>query len=861
MLGMSEWSGPGSASPRTRAPIVVADYWALPPEEVRRRTKTPEVGLTAREAARRLRLYGPNALQHRGRATALRLLLRQFASPLILILAGAAVVAGAVGDWFDAAVVLVILVGSGLLGFWQEYRASAALEKLRARVRITTTAIRGGAPTPVPSERIVPGDIVHLSAGSLVPADGVVLEAKDFFVTEVALTGEPIPVEKKPGVVAGSARLGERTNCVFMGTSVRSGTASALIVATGRATAFGGIADRLRAKPPETEFERGIRRYGYLLTQVMLIMVIIVFGANVLLARPPIDSLLFSLALAVGLSPELLPAIISITLSEGARAMAARGVIVRRLSAIENLGSMDVLCADKTGTLTLGVMGLDGALDPEGKPSEAVLRLAAVNASLQTGLANALDDAIVARAKYDGIDVSAAFKVDEIPYDFARKRLSIAFRASADAADTIIVSKGALEKIVEICDRVAAGNAEVPFDADRRRAVERRYAEWSAAGYRVLGIATRRVEAKAAYGRSDETAFVFAGFLIFLDPAKSGIAETLKELSGLGVALKVITGDNRLVTAHLAGVIGLPASRIMTGAQLDRLSDAGLWQAVDETDLFAEVDPGQKERIILALKRAGHVVGFLGDGINDAPALHAADVGISVDQAVDVAKEAADFVLVEHDLGVLRRGIEQGRATFANTIKYISITTSANFGNMISMAAASLFLPFLPLLATQILLNNFLSDVPALAIAKDNVDPELVERPRRWDIRAVRRFMIVFGLVSSVFDVLTFAVLLYVFAAGAELFRTGWFVESLLTELAVALVIRTRRRFYRSRPGTLLLASSLVLMAVTVALPYTAAGTFFGFVPPPWPLVAALIGIVALYLATTETAKGLAFRR
>ncbi|MCR4282804.1 MAG: HAD-IC family P-type ATPase [Bauldia sp.] len=377
----------------------------------------------------------------------------------------------------------------------------------------------------------------------------------------------------------------------------------------------------------------------------------------------------------------------------------------------------------------------------------------------------------------------------------------------------------------------------------------------------MLGVATKRVEPKAAYGREDETGFVFAGFLIFLDPPKEGIREALKALSDLGVGLKVITGDNRLVTAHLAETIGFSSRRVITGTELDRLPDAALWQRVDEIDLFAEVDPAQKERIIVALQRAGHVVGFLGDGINDAPALHVADVGISVDQAVDVAKEAADFVLLEHDLGVLGRGIEQGRATFANTIKYISITTSANFGNMISMAAASLFLPFLPLLATQILLNNFLSDIPALAIAKDNVDKELVDRPRRWDIRAVRKFMIVFGLVSSVFDFLTFGILIIVFAAVPDLFRTGWFVESLMTELAVALVIRTRRPFYRSRPGTLLLVSSLVLMGATVVLPYLPVGAFFGFVPLPWPLMTALLGIVILYVLATELAKDVAYRQ
>ncbi|MCR4281498.1 MAG: HAD-IC family P-type ATPase, partial [Bauldia sp.] len=471
--------GPGERAAPGEPPAMAAEYWALPAEDVARRVGSGEKGLDAGEAARRLRLHGSNALQRRGEVPPVRLLLRQFASPLILILAGAALVAGAVGDWLNAAIVLVIVIGSGLLSFAQEFQASNAVEKLRARVRINTTVVRNGVATAVPAEQVVPGDVVVLSAGSLVPADGIILEANDFFVTEAALTGEPIPVEKRPGTAPAAARLGERSNCVFMGTSVRSGTAKALIVATGRATAYGAIADRLRARPPETEFERGIRRYGYLLTQVMLVLVLVVFGANVLLARPPIESLLFSLALAVGLSPELLPAIISITLSQGARNMAAHGVIVRRLNSIENLGSMDVLCADKTGTLTVGVMGLDGALDPDGRPSEAVLRLAAINASLQSGLANALDDAIVARAGREGVDVSDAVKVDEIPYDFVRKRLSVVFRPGGGSDETVMVTKGALDRIVEVCDRLEAGGAQVPFDEARRQEVERRFTEWS----------------------------------------------------------------------------------------------------------------------------------------------------------------------------------------------------------------------------------------------------------------------------------------------------------------------------------------------------------------------------------------------
>jgi Mg2+-importing ATPase len=704
----------------------------------------------------------------------------------------------------------------------------------------------------VPSEHVVPGDIVLLAAGSLISGDGILLESRDFFVNQSALTGESLPVEKQPGVAAAGSALAERANCVFMGTSVRSGTARALIVRTGADTAFGSIAGRLRHRPPETEFERGIRLYGYFLTRIMLLLVLAVFAANVFLDRPTVEALLFAIALAVGMSPELLPAVVSVTLSAGAREMAARGVIVRRLNAIENLGSMDVLCSDKTGTLTRGVMALDAAVDSSGSASPRVMRWALVNAMLETGLPNPLDQAIVARGERDGLDVGGFVKVDEVPYDFARKRLSIVVRTGSDV---VMVTKGAVENVLDVCASVDRGEAAVALDAAERARLEALFAGWSAEGYRVLGVATKRVAERRAYGRKDETGLAFAGFLLFSDPAKEGIEEAVAALVRLGVGLKVITGDNRLVARHVAGVVGLASARMLTGAELDALRDDALWRVAEQTDLFVEVDPAQKERVVAALRRAGHVVGYLGDGINDAPALHAADVGISVDGAVDVAKDAADFVLLEHDLDVLRRGIEQGRTTFANTLKYISITTSANFGNMVSMAAASLFLPFLPLLAQQILLNNFLSDFPAMTIAGDNVDRELIERPRRWDVHAVKRFMLGFGLVSSAFDFLTFGLLLFAFGAGVELFRTAWFVESLLTELAIAIVIRTGRPLYASRPGRWLVATTAVVAAAAIALPYLSIGRYFELAPLPPSLLLALLAITAAYVACSELVK------
>ncbi len=833
---------------------IPAAYWTLPPEQLLSSMDATRDGLPSADAERRLKQYGLNAIQARRRSAALALFLNQFKSPLVLILIFAAAVSFLVSEWTDAGIVLAVVFGSTVLGFVQEYRASNAVEKLRSQVTIKSSVLREGNPQTLSSEQVVPGDVVLLSAGSLVPADGVVLEAHDFFINQAVLTGETFPAEKRPGTVPAKASLAERTNCVFMGTSAGSGTARVLIVQTGKATVFGGIAQRLSLRPPETEFERGIRRFGYLLTRVMLVMVVLVLAANLFLTKPMIDSLLFSLALAVGLSPELLPAIISITLSHGAQRMARRGVIVRRLNSIENFGSMDVLCTDKTGTLTEGVVRLDGALDAQGQPSPAVLRYAYLNAHFQTGLDNPLDEAIQAFAREEGLDIGAEQKVDEIPYDFVRKRLSV---VTADArGERTLISKGALENILGVCDRVQSNDGDHPLDAARREGIERLYSAWSAQGYRVLGVAAKTIEQRPdAYGRADEMALTFAGFLLFFDPPKPDVQHIIVDLAKRGVQIKIITGDNQKVARHIAETVNLPVMGVLTGSDLSELRDEALWNLCERTTIFAEVDPNQKERIILALQKTGHVVGYMGDGINDAPALHAADVGISVDAAVDVAKEAADFVLLKKDLGILLEGIEEGRKTFANTLKYILTTISANFGNMFSMAGASMLLPFLPLLAPQILLNNFLSDIPATTIAGDHVDPEWVEMPHRWNNTFIRNYMVLFGLVSSVFDFLTFGTLLFLFRAAPAEFRTGWFIESLLTELVIALVVRTRHPFFRSRPSTLLLVSTLVFIVITIAMPYLPFFSVFGFVPLPVPFLLAMLGLTALYVLATELAK------
>ena len=706
--------------------------------------------------------------------------------------------------------------------------------------------------------KVVPGDVLLLSAGTLLPADAVLLDAHDLTVSQAILTGETFPVEKTPGPSAPDAALVARGNVVYQGTSVRSGVARAVVVKTGADTEYGRIAATLSLRAPETDFERGVRRFGHLLTRIMLVLVMFTFASTVLAHKPAVEALLFAISLAVGIAPEMLPAVIAINLSHGARRMAERGVIVRRLASIENFGAMDVLCTDKTGTLTEGVVALGGFLDPDGAPSPRVLTLAAANARNQKGLANPLDDAITQRAEAEGLRTEAMERVDEVPYDFVRRRLTVAVRRDDGVT---LITKGAFAKVLEVCEAMRQGDAVVPLDAGLRAALLERAAGFGREGVRTLAVATRAVEAKDGYTRDDERAMVFEGTLCFFDRPRADAAEALRALAALGVGVKVITGDSREVAVHLAATVGLPVEVVLTGAELQHTHDEALWHLAARATVFAEVDPNQKERIILALRKTGHVVGYMGDGINDAPALHAADVAVSVDGAADVAREAADFVLLRRDLGVLRDGIVLGRSTFANTLKYIFTTESANVGNMLSMAAAAAFLPFLPLLASQVLLNNFLSDIPAMAIGTDAVDPDQLERPLRWNLRELRDFMLSFGALSSAFDLVTFGALLWMARASAPTFRTGWFLESLLTEVTVALLVRTRRPFYASRPSRLLLGTSVAVAVATVTLVYTAPGRWFGMVPLPAPTLAMLLAVTAAYAMAVETLKRSFFRR
>ncbi len=829
-------------------------FWSLPADELLKQLEITPQGLTNAEAKRRGEECQSDHLKSRKKWESLSLALSQIKSPITMILLFAASLSFFLHDAADGIIILSIILISGFLGFWQERGAAKAVKKLLEIVQIKATVIRDGNPGEVPVVNLVPGDVILLRAGDIIPGDCRLLESKELYLDEAALTGETFPAEKTPCLLAADTPLSQRTNTLFMGTSVISGSAKAVVVRIGKKTEFGQVSERLKLRPAETEFEHGVRRFGYLLMEVTMMLVLSIFTINIFLNRPVLDSFLFSLALAVGLTPQLLPAIISINLAHGAKRMAQNKVIVKRLSSIENFGSMNVLCSDKTGTLTEGTVKFHSAVDINGTRSEKVQMYAYMNAFFETGYANPIDAAILADRTFD---LGAYRKTDEIPYDFNRKRLSIRI----DAGDRqLIVTKGALQNVLDICSHAESADGQVIELTSLKEQIQQQFEQYSSQGLRTLGVAVREANSLPELTKEQEEKMTFLGFLLFHDPPKLGVIETIGRLKQLGIALKIITGDNHLVAETIGRQIGLKDPQIMLGSQLHAMSDEALLQQVNRIDVFSEVEPNQKERILLAAKKAGNVVGYIGDGINDASALHAADVGISVDTAVDVAKEAADIVLLSKDLDVLIKGVEEGRRTFVNTLKYVFMATSANFGNMFSMAGASLFLPFLPLLPKQILLTNVLTDFPEMTIASDNVDQEMTDKPRRWDIKFIRNFMITFGIVSSLFDFMTFGVLRYMLDATPEQFRTGWFLESVISASLIVLVIRTKKSFFRSKPGNPLVLATLLIFGVTLALPFTPLGAIFGFTPLPPAILIVLGVIILLYMTAAEIVKKIFYR-
>ncbi|MGJ0428161.1 magnesium-translocating P-type ATPase [Methylobacter sp.] len=829
-------------------------FWTVAAERHLEWLQTTTDGLSHEQAAERLKRYGANRLNGKKKTGSWRLLLSQFKSSIILILLFATGLSFFLHDRIDALIILSIVLISGVLGFWQEKGAADAVEKLLALVQVKATVLRNGTLSEIAVEALVPGDIVVLKAGDIIPADCLLLAADHLFVDEAILTGESYPVEKSTGLVAADAPLSQRSNALWMGTHVQSGEAKALVIATGQATEFGKLSGRIELKAPETDFERGVRHFGYMLMEVTLILVIMIFAVNVYLHKPVIDSFLFALALAVGLTPQLLPAVISVNLAHGAKRMAEEKVIVKRLASIENFGSMNVLCSDKTGTLTEGKVRLKGALDLNGNPSGKVSRYAYLNAFYETGFNNSIDEAI---RDFCAFDVKDCRKLAEIPYDFHRKRLSILV---SDSGMNVLISKGALTNVLDACTYAENRDGTLIDIKQVRARIQKRYETFSAQGLRTLGVAYKPMPEETGLDKDDEQDMRFLGFLTLFDPPKAHCAQTIEQLRQLGVTLKIITGDNRLVADAVSQQLGLSNSKILTGPEIDQMSGRALMNQVAEVNVFAEVEPNQKERIIIALKKAGFVVGYIGDGINDVSALHAADVGISVDSAADVAKETAQIVLLEKNLDVLLEGIKEGRITFANTLKYVFMATSANFGNMFSMAGASLFLPFLPLLPKQILLTNLLTDFPEMTIASDHVDAEMVTQPRRWDIQFIRKFMITFGIVSSVFDYLTFGLLLWL-QVPVEQFRSGWFLESVISAALIVFVVRSKKSIFKSRPGKYLVLATFTIVALTLALPYTPLAVPISFQPLPLPVLGLLGIIILLYIMTAEYVKRFFYRR
>lgn len=834
-------------------------FWNVPLQDLQTALGLESGGITSAEAQARAMRWGPNVLQGGGGRGMLVQYFLHFKNPLVLILLAASLVSFVTGEITGFAIIWLILLFSVTLDFYQEYRASRAAEQLKQSVEVQATALRDGRPQSLPMSQLVPGDVVLLSAGDLMPADCRLIEAKDFFVNQSLLTGESYPVEKHAcDLPAPKHDLSEISNSVFMGTSVISGMASAFVCRTGTDTAVGEIAHTLESSPPPTSFSRGTHQFGMLIMRLTILLVLFVFLVNTLAHRPLLESFLFAIALAVGLTPELLPMVVTVTLSRGAMRMAHRKVIVKQLAAIHNLGSMDILCTDKTGTLTEAHIRLIRHLDAFGRESEQVLKLAWLNSHFETGIKSPLDEAILA---HQTIDVGSWRKIDEVPFDFERRRVSVLLD---DGVRRMLVVKGAPEDIMRLCTHCSsAGDKDaVQLDEKMRHSIARLHDDLSREGFRLLGIAWRKVATDHPHAVvGDESELVFAGFAAFLDPPKQSAARAIRDLSDSGVGIKVITGDGELITRHVFASLGMPVTGILTGAEIDRLDDHALAARVREANLMCRLNPSQKNRVILALKSQGHTVGYLGDGINDAPSLQSADVGISVDSAADVAKAAAHMILLEQDLGVLHAGVMEGRRTHGNIMKYLMMGTSSNFGNMFSMAGATLFLAFLPMLPVQILLNNLLYDLSELPIPMDRVDEEYLGQPRHWDTSFIRNYMLIMGPVSSLFDFLTFFILLKVFHAGEALFHTGWFVESLATQVLVIFVIRTRGNPLLSKPSLALALTSAAVFLVALWLPYSPLSAQFGFVPLPASFHFILLALVAAYLATMELTKRWFYRK
>jgi Mg2+-importing ATPase len=830
-------------------------FWQYNPKEIMNALSTSPDGLSESDAAERFSKLKKKKKEKPAFLKDVILFVSQFKSPLTLLLIAAVILSAFLKEISDVFIILFILISTGIMSFLQERHAGKAVDKLKSIIKSRVKVLRDNKVIKIFSEKIVPGDILLFSAGDIISADCILIEGTDLHVNEATLIGESYPVEKETGIVKAEAPVSKRTNVLYEGTSVVSGTGKAAAVLVGEETVFGTISAGLSRVPEETAFEKGIRKFGYLLMQITIVLAVIILCVNIYFGMPLIDSLLFGLALAVGMAPELLPAIMTVAMSAGSKRMAGKKVIVKKLSTIQNLGEINIFCSDKTGTLTEGVLKVSSVTGFDGKESQTVKQLAFLNANFESGFSNPLDDAL---RLLENVSAEGYSKTDEIPYDFIRKRLSVSVMKGDENK---IITKGAINNILEICDKVLiADGKEVPI-LEYKKTIDDIYIVNSNNGFRTIGVCYKSIKKGEQISKKDEKEMVFSGFVLLFDPPKEGVIDVICELKNNGVDLKIITGDNKLVAAYLADKVGLKKAVLISGADISKMSSEALIHHVQIANVFAEIEPQQKEHIVKALRSAGNTVAYMGDGINDVAAINAADVGISTNNAVDVAKEAADVVLLEKNLAVLNDGIIEGRKTFLNTLKYIYTNTSATFGNMFSMAGASLVLPFLPMLPQQILLTNFITDFPYMAVAGDNVDPDELKVPQKWDLKQLKNFMIVFGLHSSVFDYVTFYFLYKLFKTDTDSFHTGWFIESICTELLILFVVRTRKSLLKSTPGKLLMALSVLALAITLILPFMPFAKNLGFVVPPFNLIGIIGGVLILYIITAEILKLIFFRK
>ncbi len=832
----------------------IRQFWQYKAEEVLQTLNSSSDGLSNDMALQKLKQLRVQKNVKPAWLKTILLFLSQFKSPLVLLLVAAVIISAFLRETSDVFIILFILLSTGTLSYIQEHNAGKAVEALKSIIRTKAKVLRDGKEEEVYCEDVVPGDILLFTAGDIIPADCLIIEENDLHANEATLTGESYPSSKAVGELPEDTPLAKRKNVLFEGTSIVCGTGKAVAVLTGKDTVFGNISESIKAPALETAFERGIRKFGFLLMQITIILSIVILAANIYFERPLIDSLLFGLALAVGMAPELLPAIMTIAMSSGAKRMSQKKVIVKKLSSIQNMGEINIFCSDKTGTLTEGVLKVSSIIDIDGNENAGVKQMAYLNAFFETGFPNPMDIALRAM---ENVSADGYKKTDEIPYDFIRKRLSVCVQKDDQWQ---LITKGAVKNIVEICDKALLSNGSaIPF-GDVKNKIDDLYNQYSNEGFRTIGICYKPCNQKD-FTKEDEQQMIFAGFVLLFDPPKPGVIEVIQQLNKNGVGLKVITGDNKPVAAYIAQKIGMKNVRIITGPEIRNMSPEALVHKVRKTNVFAEIEPQQKEIIVRALQKAGNTVAYMGDGINDVAAINAADAGISINNAVDVAREAADIVLLERDLAVLNAGIMEGRKTFLNTLKYIYINTSATFGNMFSMAGASLILPFLPMLPQQILLTNFLTDFPYMAVSSDNVDEDELRVPQKWNISQLKNFMIVFGLHSSVFDYLTFFALYKLFKANEDMFHTGWFIESICTELLILFVMRTHKSLWKSVPGKFLILFSVLALVITLLLPFMPFAKQIGLVVPPLQLSGIIAGILILYVITADLIKVYFFKK